>query len=285
MTAAPSEELSARVADHAEWYHTLDLAPGVTTPGWFDTRPVVAEIPFPRDLRGARCLDIGTFDGFWAFTMERRGADEVVAIDLLEAQSWDWPATAEHEAVEALGRRRDRGDGFEIAARALDSEVVRHELSVYDLDPGVLGTFDFVYLGSLLLHLRNPIGALEAVRSVCRGTFLLLDAIHLPLTVRHPHRPTATLEALGRPWWFKPNQAALVRMVEAAGFVPQQPPRRVCIPAGAGQDRPGITRLPRLLATGEGRSIVFRVWVGDPHVAVLARPDGAPPTRGASPDR
>ena len=36
MTAA---EMQRAVDDHPFWYHTIDVAPGVTTPGWFDLRP------------------------------------------------------------------------------------------------------------------------------------------------------------------------------------------------------------------------------------------------------
>ena len=56
-----------------EWYHTIELRPGIETPGWFDVRGVAATLPWP-DLTGKRCLDVGTFDGFWAQEMVRRGA-------------------------------------------------------------------------------------------------------------------------------------------------------------------------------------------------------------------
>ena len=38
-----------------------------------------------------RALDVGTWDGFWAFEMERRGA-EVTALDLDDERDLDWPA-------------------------------------------------------------------------------------------------------------------------------------------------------------------------------------------------
>ena len=62
------------------WYHTLDLAPGLTTPGWFDLRPYVDSYWLPERMDGMRALDIGTWDGFWAFEMERRGAAEVLSV-------------------------------------------------------------------------------------------------------------------------------------------------------------------------------------------------------------
>src|SRR5205823_496406 len=127
------------------------------------------------DLRGKRCLDVGSFDGFWAFEMERRGADEVVAIDILDPRKWDWPVDHDPETVEAIGRRKARGDGFLLVRRVLGSSVKREELSVYDMSEERLGSFDFVFIGSLLIHLRDPVRAVERVREVCRGSALFLD--------------------------------------------------------------------------------------------------------------
>src|SRR3546814_2012548 len=78
------------VDEHPFWYHTMDIAPGVTTKGWFDLRPIVDQMPWP-NVRGKRCLDIGTFDGYLAFELERRGASEVVAVDVEDHLLWDWP--------------------------------------------------------------------------------------------------------------------------------------------------------------------------------------------------
>lgn len=259
--------LRASVAE-LDWYHTMELAPGVVTPGWFDTRTVVRKVPFP-DLDGARCLDVGTFDGFWAFEMERRGAAEVVAIDILDPRRWDWPSGSTQDALNAIGARKAAGKGFEIARDALRSTVVRRERSVYDLDPEQDGVFDVVYLGSLLLHLRDPIGALQRVRDVCKGHLLVVDAIDLGLTVTHPRRPVAWLDGVGRPWWWRPNAAALARMVEAAGF--EVVGRARCfMPSGPGQ-APQRVR-PGALATTAGREAAVRARLGDPHGIVLAKP-------------
>ena len=264
----PDDALAAEVAD-VQWYHTLELAPGTVTPGWFDLRPLAPKLPWP-SLQGLRCLDVGTFDGFWAFEMERRGAGEVVAVDLLDPNRWDWPYAANEGTVERIGERKRAGTGFEVAAQALGSKVVRHDMSVYDLDPAEVGTFDFVYVGSLLLHLRDPVRALERVREVCTGSLLLVDAIDLTLTARHPRRPIASLDGVGRPWWWKPNVAGLVRMVEASGFRLLQPPQRVLMPPGAGQNRsrPSL----RALTNRTTREMTFHAWRGDPHAAVRAVP-------------
>src|SRR5215218_3870955 len=95
--------LRREVADTPVWYHTIDLAAGVTTPGWFDLRPVVDQMPWP-DVRGKRCLDVGTYDGFLAFEMERRGAAEVVATDISDPSGWDLPVRTRECAEETIAR-------------------------------------------------------------------------------------------------------------------------------------------------------------------------------------
>lgn len=251
------------------WYHTLELMPGVVTPGWFDLREVAPRIPWPA-LAGRRCLDVGTFDGFWAFEMERQGASEVVAIDLIDPTRWDWPNMPADEVVAAVAKRKGSGRGFEIAREALGSSVERIEMSVYDLDPAQVGIFDVVYVGSLLLHLRDPVRALERVHAVCGGEVVVVDAIDLWLTSLLPRRPVATLDGRGRPWWWKPNLAGLVRMVEDAGFRLTQRPRRLYMPRGSGQPSPPLR--PRTLASRAGREAILLARKGDPHAAIRAVP-------------
>lgn len=268
--AVDSGTAALRGALEREWYHTIELAPGIETPGWFDTRQVVRELPFPMSLAGKRCLDVATFDGFWAFEMERRGAAETVGIDILDPMAWDWPVGSDRAVIAALKRRKEGGEGFLIAQEALGSSVIRRELSVYDLDPSEVGEFDFVYVGSLLMHLRDPVRALECVRSVCRGSLLLVDNINLGLTLGHWRRPVAALDGVGRPWWWKLNLAGLVRVVEAAGFRLVRAPKRIWMPAGAGHPKPRFDL--NLVRSEEARSLLLAALKGDPHAALLAEP-------------
>jgi tRNA (mo5U34)-methyltransferase len=217
MSAA---EMQRALDDHPFWYHTLDVAPGVTTQGWFDLRPVVDVMPWP-DVRGKRCLDIGTFDGYLAFEMERRGASEVVAVDVEDHLLWDWPPD-----YRATDLPRDpgfsgppKGAGFRLAAELIGSKVDWRPISIYDLNPQDLGTFDVVVCGSLMLHLRDPLRALEAVRSVTGGVFLSSEQIELWLTLVGRDRPLFTLNGSGGDCqWFNFNAAGHERMLFAAGF-------------------------------------------------------------------
>jgi SAM-dependent methyltransferase len=255
------------------WYHTIVLRPGIVTPGWFDLRELAPTLPIPRNLTGLRALDVGTFEGFWAMQLESRGAD-VTAIDILDPREWDWPFGSDEHVVSIMNERKQSGDGFEVVATELKSAVKRLELSVYDLDPDLVGHFDFVYVGSLLLHLRDPVRALEKVRSVLgpNGRLLLVDAIDVDLTALHPRRAVAHFDGDGRPWWWRPNLVALKRFVEAAGFRIEDGPTKVFMPLGRGHD-PLAKLRPRTLLSADGRrENLMRRRGGDPHAWVLASP-------------
>ncbi|HEX3794008.1 MAG TPA: class I SAM-dependent methyltransferase [Acidimicrobiales bacterium] len=171
-TRASASTLTERVAS-IPWYHTIDLGHGVVTPGNHDHRSFVSKIGIPDNLEGKRVLDVATFDGFWAFEFERRGAS-VVAIDLPSTAHLDLVRGA-REIVEAEHLDTPHGEAFSIAHDALDSKVSWLPSSVYDLDPAVHGTFDLVFVGDVLLHLRNPLDALRRIRSVTTGDLIVVD--------------------------------------------------------------------------------------------------------------
>jgi tRNA (mo5U34)-methyltransferase len=265
---AAREDVRAAVASNPIWYHTLDLGDGVLTPGWFDLRPIADRWPWP-DVRGKRCLDVATYDGFLAFELERRGAAEVVATDIVDHADWDWLPREREAGIAFLENQAgQKGRGFEIAAAALGSKVKRVFVNVYDLDPEELGSFDVVVCGSLLLHIRDPFRALAAIRSVCAGEFLSLETVDLGLTATFRRRPVLHLEADdGR--WLIPNVAAHRKMLEVAGFDVVRTGRPYAIPYGPAHPSP-----PRSIA-GRARDVGRRLTAGGtgvPMSAALSRP-------------
>lgn len=266
-----SSSLRQAVASNPLWYHTIELAADLRTPGHFDPRPVVDKLPWP-DVRGKRCLDVGTYDGFLAFELERRGAAEVAALDIPDHEDWDWPAE-----VRALGPQYlasiagpEKGLGFRIAREALHSSVEKVDMTVYDISPERLGTFDLVVCGSLMLHLRDPLRALEAIRGVCDGLFMSSEEIDLELSVAHPRRPLARLDGTGeRMQWLVPSVAGHRRMVFAAGFEVLVATRPHSVPFGEGH--PARRATLRSLPSRAFRT-VFTGCMGVPHAALLARP-------------
>src|SRR5882762_4990096 len=127
--AATSTDLAARVRE-LSWYHTIDLGGGLVTPGFFDTRATVARVPLPPSLAGVRCLAVGTWDGFWAFELERRGAASVTAVDIEDPDRWDWPphsrlGAANADRLRYLAEFKSGGRSFALAKEALGSGVER----------------------------------------------------------------------------------------------------------------------------------------------------------------
>jgi len=196
------------------WYHVLDL-PGCTTPGWFDLRGEVHRYGLPDDLTGLRALEVGTWDGFWAFELERRGA-EVVALDLDDERELDWPARRRPERFPDV----PRGEGFRLARELLGSRVERHDLSVYHATPERLGQFDLVFCGSVLIHLRDQVLALERLAALTRpGGRCVSAEAHwragglLPFACSRyrADRPSDVV-------FWEPNARAWRRMLWSAGF-------------------------------------------------------------------
>ena len=204
-------ELERRL-EELDWYHTQELAPGIVTPGMFDLRPYVHRYGLPEDLSGLRVLDVGTFDGFWSFEFERRGAAEVVALDVDDLADLDWPPRLRP----AVGGRR--GEGFELARAALGSSVRRVGSTVYEATPERLGgRFDLIFVGSVLIHLRDPMLALERLAALCRGRLIVADEYSRRLALL----PFAAAEFRGdSPWmtWWRPSPRTLLQMIHVAGF-------------------------------------------------------------------
>jgi tRNA (mo5U34)-methyltransferase len=196
------------------WYHTIELAPGVVTPGMFDLRSQVDRFGIPERLDGMRVLDVGTWDGFWAFEMERRGAEEVLALDLDDERLLDYPP----RRWPARFPETPRGAGFALAKDALGSNVTRVVGNIYDADPAELGTFDLVFCGMVLVHLRDQLLALERIARLCRGTFISAEEpdvsvgwLPFPAVRYRADRDAAVV------FWL-PSARAWRRMMWTAGF-------------------------------------------------------------------
>jgi tRNA (mo5U34)-methyltransferase len=219
VMAMTADELQRRL-DEMGWYHTVDIAPGVATKGMFDNRHALSVIPFP-DLRGKRCLDIGTCDGLFAFHMEREGAAEVIAIDLPDFSHLDYPPEIrDHPTYDrSQSDLRARRGGFRMLHEALGSKVVWRGSSVYDLNPEELGQFDVVVMGSLLLHLRDPVRALDAIRKVVRGYLVVAEHVHTPLTVWSRRRPLFELRGEGSDFqWWVGNDRGVQQLLHVGGY-------------------------------------------------------------------
>lgn len=212
----PAARATVEQIEGLQWYHTLDLRDGVRTPGFVDHKDQLPFYGLPDSLAGKRCLDIATFDGYWAFEFERRGATDVVAIDIPDRRDLDCPRLMlrDPEAFEVAG---PLGTSFKVAHKLKESKVERVEKSVYDLNPEDDGMFDLVFISDVLIHLRDPQLALERAFSVCRGEIIVADVYSPQLDALNV--PVAQFLSPSESWWY-PNVACLKQMMTVAGFEP-----------------------------------------------------------------
>ncbi|MFO0972715.1 MAG: methyltransferase domain-containing protein [Phycisphaerae bacterium] len=146
------EEIRAAVAA-ATWYHAFEVAPGIITPGTIatDARAWFDHVGVPASLAGKAALDIGSWDGPYAFELERRGA-RVTAVDIQDPDH----------------------TGFNTARRILNSNAAYARGSVYDLHRLAPGPFDWVHFRGVFYHLRHPLLAFDRIREVMSPTGQLI---------------------------------------------------------------------------------------------------------------
>jgi tRNA (mo5U34)-methyltransferase len=58
VSSGSNADARGRVAE-LDWWQTIEVAPGLVTPGWWDLRPTAERLPWPSAVAGLRCLDIG----------------------------------------------------------------------------------------------------------------------------------------------------------------------------------------------------------------------------------
>lgn len=170
-----NEAIQAEVNKHW-WYHKIQLAPGIITPGlplddvWNMVRSVRQHV----DYKGKRVLDIASFDGMWSFEAEKLGASFVVASDCY------------HPVFKK----------FAFCKNVLGSDVTPlYNVSPYFLWEGLKtilmddetvklpfpqqikhNQFDIIQHFGLLYHVRDPLMTLSQARSVIKtGGHLIIE--------------------------------------------------------------------------------------------------------------
>jgi SAM-dependent methyltransferase len=131
------------------WFHTfaLSAADGLYTPGV--ARDHRYRLPFlPASFAGQRVLDVGTFDGFYAFLAEHRGAARVVAVDNEQYVAW----VKARWAIELEG-----GEGFRAIAELLGSRVEYLRCDAFGL-ADTCDRFDVILCFGILHRVENPLG-------------------------------------------------------------------------------------------------------------------------------
>lgn len=245
--AMTAEELRAQVAG-IQWWHSIDLGHGIVTPGRTNLPDKVDYIDLPKDLTGLSVLDVGAWDGLFAFEAERRGARRVLAVDSFCWNGPGWGTKA----------------GFELARRALGSRVEDREIEVVDLSPESVGVFDLVLFLGVLYHLTDPLRALQSIFSVTGSHLILETHVDLPYCPHPAMRfyPNGQLSGDPTSFW-GPNPAAVEAMLRWVGFrrVERVARRKVRRPALVGRrHRLDPRHWPRWLRRMEPTMEVFHAW-------------------------
>jgi 2-polyprenyl-3-methyl-5-hydroxy-6-metoxy-1,4-benzoquinol methylase len=150
-------EIEASEAFNQYWYYSIELVPGLYTPGLKHlnlglTRHLLAGC----EVENRRCLDIGTMEAAVPVLLSRRKAKEVVAVDVMNCQqkvrmvkhytgTWfNYHGGLTHARTEPLVRRRYGGN------------------------------FDLVVLSGVLYHCFGPLHVLATARSLVRTGGLMI---------------------------------------------------------------------------------------------------------------
>jgi hypothetical protein len=165
--------------DDCDFYHTVEVPGHGIVAGQWDFRGTEAAYLGGVAFDGRSVLEIGPATGYLGFWMERQGA-ALTVLDLGPDNEWDFvPFQDLHIQTHQAFRRehlRRLQNGWWLLHERFGSQASALHGTVYDLGPEA-GSFDVVTLNAVLLHLRDPMGALIRAASVCRQT-LVVTEIH-----------------------------------------------------------------------------------------------------------
>lgn len=185
------------------WWHSIDVGYGIITPGLENSQEKLGYIGLPDNFDGLSVIDVGTYEGFYAFEAERRGAKEVVATDHFV---WNVP-------------NNQTRDNFRIAHKLIGSSVKEVEIKVEDLSPTTVGMFDVVLFLGVLYHAPNPFLYLEKIKSITKG-YMILETHVDCLDIERPvvaYYPSTSLNGDPTNFW-GPNKPAIEGMLKDVGF-------------------------------------------------------------------
>lgn len=239
------EELLAKIAEFPYWYHNIDLGNGIVTPGWAPLVPSKYGIPDLMD--GETVVDIGSWDGYWAFQSLKRGAKHVRAVEDFSDTCGEITNADRSKAwatfdlcAEALGYRVfDAGLDVNSSLKRLEECQIRKYNASIEWNGCFDGesswshwSVDRVFAFGLIYHLRNPLKAIQNCFDMLKsgGVFhcesAILDNITSPYTGQ-PHDengcyaefyPTNEFGRNQSNWWV-PTLKCARAWLQAAGFV------------------------------------------------------------------
>jgi len=204
------------------WYHAFELPDGRVLPGAWDLRGHETAYLGAVDVSGKRVLELGPATGYLTFYMERMGAEVVsfeagfdVPIDTMPVKGVDDPEGRQRVMQDTIDRNHD---AWWYLHRTLGSSAKFVQGNIYDM-PADLGTFDITLVGAILLHLREPWGALSQAARRTTGTMIVTEPLQDDLQPPESNimRFSPSAEHHVTNWW-SIYPGAVVSMLSRLGF-------------------------------------------------------------------
>jgi SAM-dependent methyltransferase len=190
------------------FYHKMDL-PGIgVVGGSWDLRGRFDDYINHAPLAGKSVLDLGTAAGFLSFEAEKRGA-HVVSFDMDHKGRQHYLPYKGHICYEDkpaydaslnVGYQRWK-NGYWRAHHAFGSKARVYYGDIYHL-PLELGRFDVAIAGCIMMHLQNPILALESISRLSVDKIIVVDTVNTDVEDRIAHLESTADNPAGHfIWW------------------------------------------------------------------------------------
>jgi tRNA (mo5U34)-methyltransferase len=147
-------------------------------------------------------LDIGTWNGYFAFEAKRSGAGRVIASDSV---CWHLP----------MFRGRET---FDLARECLDLDIEAKVIDPTEL-PGDLQPVDVILFLGVFYHMQEPVAVLKKAAALAHDV-LVIETHQDLLTVDRPGMifyPRDTLNGDHSNWW-GPNPECMFELLDSIGF-------------------------------------------------------------------
>ena len=200
----------------------IELPDGRVLPGAWDLRGHEQDYLGGVEVAGKRVLELGPATGYLTFYMERMGAEVVsfeagfdVSIDFLPVKGRDDPEGKLQVMQDTIDRNHD---AWWYLHRTLGSSAKFVQGSIYDM-PADLGAFDITVVGAILLHLREPWGALSQAARLTTETMIVTEPLQDDLQPPESNimRFSPSAEHHVTNWW-SIYPGAVVSMLARLGF-------------------------------------------------------------------
>lgn len=208
--------------DDIAWYHSFDMPDGQVVEGAWDLRGNEVAYFGGVELRGKRVLELGPATGYLSLYMERQGAEVVsfetgfdVANDLLPVRGRETLGAKVQLMTETVDRNHE---AWWYLHHLYRSSVKFVQGNIYDM-PTDLGMFDVTFAGAILLHLREPWGAMVEAASRTSEYMIVTESLmdrESPLMSNIMRFSPAAEHDLTNWWSIYPG--AVVSMFERLGF-------------------------------------------------------------------